>query len=452
MKVSQGFARVRDGTPIGYSVHGDAAASRAAVLVHSLAMDRHFWDPVADRLASQGAVLVYDCRGHGASGAGGKSYSVAQFADDLADLMSELRWEKALVAGASMGGCVALSFAERHPQRTVALGLIDTTAWYGEEAPAQWEERARKALEGRLDSLVDFQVTRWFSDAFRAAQPQLVAAAVAVFLRNDPQSYAASCRMLGAADLRRALGAPQVGSAEHTTACGIRLRVVSQEHRDSRRDQLRLRCAKGVAEPARNLEVDERVEAAFERLARALFPLGRRFLAVPSGGVDQPERYGALRMALRKRERHAASHRRAGDERLFPSQLAHEIGEVVGELRHRIGLAARARGAVPAAVVDEHRALRGEPVGDRVPEMAVHCERVHQYRGARSRRIAVHAVADGSAVAHAREALRDFHPRANLAHTSRTPSRRHSTLDPMIDASDPRSFRVEERLRDGSPL
>ena len=213
MKVSQGFARVRDGTPIGYSVHGDRAASRAAVLVHSLAMDRHFWDPIATRLAAEGAVLAYDCRGHGASGAGGRSYSVAQFADDLADLMSELRWEKALVAGASMGGCVALAFAERYPQRTAALALIDTTAWYGEDAPAQWEERARKALEGGLPSLVDFQVTRWFSDAFRAARPQLVAAAVAVFLRNDPQSYAASCRMLGAADLRHALRAIRVPTA-----------------------------------------------------------------------------------------------------------------------------------------------------------------------------------------------------------------------------------------------
>jgi len=213
MKVSQGFARVRDGTPIGYSVHGDPAASRAAVLVHSLAMDRHFWDPIATRLAAEGAVLAYDCRGHGASGAGGKSYSVAQFADDLADLMTELRWEEALVAGASMGGCVALAFAERYPRRTAALGLIDTTAWYGEDAPAQWEERARKALQGGLASLVDFQVTRWFSDAFRAAQPQLVAAAVAVFLRNDPQSYAASCRMLGTADLRHALGAIRVPTA-----------------------------------------------------------------------------------------------------------------------------------------------------------------------------------------------------------------------------------------------
>jgi len=213
MKVSQGFARVRDGTPIGYSVHGDAAAPRAVALVHSLAMDRHFWDPLAARLASEASVLVYDCRGHGASGAGGKAYSVAQFADDLADLMAELRWEKALVAGASMGGCVALAFAERHPQRTAALALIDTTAWYGAEAPVQWEERARKALEGGLASLVDFQVTRWFSDAFRGSQRQAVAAAVEVFLRNDPQSYAASCRMLGAADLRRALGAVRVPTA-----------------------------------------------------------------------------------------------------------------------------------------------------------------------------------------------------------------------------------------------
>lgn len=212
MKVSQGFARVRDGTPIGYSVHGDPGASRAVVLVHSLAMDRHFWDAVVGGLAPA-AVLACDCRGHGASGAGGKSYAVAQFADDLADLMTELRWEQALVAGASMGGCVALAFAERYPHRTAALGLVDTTAWYGAEAPAQWEERARKALEGGLASLVDFQVTRWFSDAFRASRPQVVAAAVAAFLRNDPQSYAASCRMLGAADLRRALGAVRVPTA-----------------------------------------------------------------------------------------------------------------------------------------------------------------------------------------------------------------------------------------------
>jgi 3-oxoadipate enol-lactonase len=227
MKVSQGFARVRDGTAIGYSLHGDPAASCCVVLVHSLAMDRHFWQPVASRLARRALVLAYDCRGHGASGLGERRYSVEQFADDLADLMKELKLGKALVAGASMGGCVALAFCQRHEEQVASLGLVDTTAWYGAQAPAQWEERAQKALQGGLRALVDFQVTRWFSDDFRAAQPEAVAASVATFLRNDPQAYAASCRMLGAADLRPALArirvpaAIVVGEQDYATPVGM---------------------------------------------------------------------------------------------------------------------------------------------------------------------------------------------------------------------------------------
>lgn len=213
MKVSQGFAQARDGNPIGYTLHGDARAPRRAVLVHSLAMDRQFWDPLAERLGRDAAVLSFDCRGHGASGAGAAEYSVALFADDLAALMDHVGWDRALVAGASMGGCVSLAFAQAYPARVAGLGLIDTTAWYGEQAPQQWEERARKALDGGLQALVEFQVTRWFSDAFRAAHPEVVSAAVEVFLRNDPRAYAASCRMLGAADLRPALASIRVPTA-----------------------------------------------------------------------------------------------------------------------------------------------------------------------------------------------------------------------------------------------
>ena len=37
-----------------------------------------------------------------------------------------------------MGGCVTLAFAARHPKRVDGLGLFDTTAWYGENAPQAW--------------------------------------------------------------------------------------------------------------------------------------------------------------------------------------------------------------------------------------------------------------------------------------------------------------------------
>ena len=50
--------------------------------------------------------------------------------------------------------------------------------------------------------MIDFQVTRWFGDEFRAAHPDLIQAITRVFLANDLDCYAASCTLLGEADLR----------------------------------------------------------------------------------------------------------------------------------------------------------------------------------------------------------------------------------------------------------
>jgi 3-oxoadipate enol-lactonase len=104
-----------------------------------------------------------------------------------------------------MGGCIALAFAAAHPARTAGLGLIDTTAWYGPEAPKQWAERGARAAAEGMAALVEFQTTRWFGDAFRAQRPDIVARCVDVFLSNDVAAYVETCRMLGAADLRAAL-------------------------------------------------------------------------------------------------------------------------------------------------------------------------------------------------------------------------------------------------------
>ena len=195
---------LRDGVTIDYRlIHGQGPARFA--LVHSLAMDRTFWEPVAQALAAKGDVLLWSCRGHGASGKAGAPYSGDQFADDLNELMDAVGWTDAVVAGASMGGCVALAFAGRHAGRVRALGLVDTTAWYGEKAPEQWDERARKAEEGGLDVLVGFQKSRWFSAPFAHAHPQIVQDAVDVFLANDLAAYAATCRMIGGFDARGVL-------------------------------------------------------------------------------------------------------------------------------------------------------------------------------------------------------------------------------------------------------
>jgi 3-oxoadipate enol-lactonase len=204
---------VRDGTCITYRLHGPRDSTSCILLLHSLAMDSNFWQRVADLLAGDTAILAIDCRGHGMSDKPAGPYTVEQFAQDAYDVCSSLGFGKVLVAGASMGGCVALQFAASFPESTRALGLIDTTAWYGPTAPADWRTRADKAVANGMSSLVEFQTTRWFSDAFRNANPDVVAQSVATFLRNDATEFAASCMMLGTYDGRSQLAKIKVPTA-----------------------------------------------------------------------------------------------------------------------------------------------------------------------------------------------------------------------------------------------
>jgi 3-oxoadipate enol-lactonase len=196
------FATTRDGVRLAYRLTKGGGAGRC-VLVHSLAMNGSFWDRLVPYLLDRADVLVYDCRGHGRSDKPKGAQPVERHADDLADLLDAIGWPKAVVAGASMGGCIALAFAGRHPQRVTGLGLIDTTAWYGPKAPEQWEERGQKGLLEGMASLIDFQKTRWVTDVFRAQHPEIVDDAISIFLANDPDAYLETCRMLGQVDLRK---------------------------------------------------------------------------------------------------------------------------------------------------------------------------------------------------------------------------------------------------------
>lgn len=178
------------------------------VLLHPLAMSAALWQPVAPALRESVDVIAVDARGHGDSDWDGEPFSVEDMADDLAALLDALQLPVVDIAGLSMGGCTALSFALRHPDRMRRLVLADTTACYGPagERQRRWEERAQRILAVDRRELLDFQLDRWFTDGFRAAAPDVVDHAVSVFLGTDSQAHAAACRALGAFDVEAALG------------------------------------------------------------------------------------------------------------------------------------------------------------------------------------------------------------------------------------------------------
>ena len=195
------FAGAADGQAIAYAIMQGAPGAPQVALIHSLALDRNFWGAVADAAAGSLEFLAIDCRGHGMSAARGP-FTTELMADDLAAVLDHAGWTRPIIAGASMGGSVALTFAARHPSRTAGLLAVDTTAWYGPSASADWARRAYIARTTGMAALLPFQRARWLSEAFLASHPEVQQAQEAIFLRMDVEAYAAACTMLGELDLR----------------------------------------------------------------------------------------------------------------------------------------------------------------------------------------------------------------------------------------------------------
>jgi 3-oxoadipate enol-lactonase len=197
-----GIFRAADGCALSYTLRDNVQSGAPRyVLIHSLALDRSIWDSVVSRLEGEAGILTYDCRGHGLSEKRPGPYSPELFARDLAGLMDQVGWDTATIVGCSMGGCVALAFAGRYP-RARGLGLIDTTAWYGPEAPRQFRDRAATAKSKGMAELIGFQLSRWFSEPFREQNPALMEHLTRIFTATDVGCYAAACALLGDADLR----------------------------------------------------------------------------------------------------------------------------------------------------------------------------------------------------------------------------------------------------------
>ncbi|SEB90118.1 3-oxoadipate enol-lactonase [Beijerinckia sp. 28-YEA-48] len=196
-------ARAADGCELVFDlIASPVADAPRVVLIHALAMGARQWDELVRELRGSCHLLLIDCRGHGRSEKRPGPYTSDLFADDLAAVLDAAGWPSAIIAGCSMGGCVAQAFGLRHPSRTDGLVLIDTTASYGREAMPKWAERARLAAQDGMAALVDFQLDRWFTDAFRINHADAVSRCLDIFLANDPSCYGATCDMLAKADLR----------------------------------------------------------------------------------------------------------------------------------------------------------------------------------------------------------------------------------------------------------
>src|SRR5258708_10908920 len=89
------------------------------VLLHGYPFEHTMWNKVNALLAND--VIAPDLRGFGPTTPGNAEPSLDVMADDIAAMLERKNIPRAIVAGFSMCGYVALSFAERFPRQLAGL-------------------------------------------------------------------------------------------------------------------------------------------------------------------------------------------------------------------------------------------------------------------------------------------------------------------------------------------
>jgi pimeloyl-ACP methyl ester carboxylesterase len=101
-----------------------AGGPTAIVFLHYWGGSRRTFAPVIAGLSSRCTVVVYDQRGWGAARDLPGPYGIDQLADDVIDVVRELRIGRYVLVGHSMGGKVAQLAASRNPEGLAGVVLI----------------------------------------------------------------------------------------------------------------------------------------------------------------------------------------------------------------------------------------------------------------------------------------------------------------------------------------
>ncbi|MEM6939996.1 MAG: alpha/beta hydrolase [Pseudomonadota bacterium] len=182
-----------DGTR--YALTGPQEAS-AVVLVHGLGLNQASWQWTVPALQHDYRVLTYDLFGHGQSARPPQAPALSVFSNQLAGLLDHCEIESAVVAGFSLGGMIARRFAQDAPQRTRALMILHSPHRRSTAAQAAVLKRVALAHAHGPDATVEEALERWFTDAFRAAEPELMDQVRGWVKANDPAVYDSIYRVL----------------------------------------------------------------------------------------------------------------------------------------------------------------------------------------------------------------------------------------------------------------
>ena len=122
------------------------------------------WDKYVSALSKYHRVITIDLLGHGETECLGYVHTMEDQADMIFAVLISLRIRKIVLVGHSMGGYVALAFAELYPDNVKGLFLLNSTSRADSDERKINRDRAIKAVKQNYTNFVRISITNLFSE------------------------------------------------------------------------------------------------------------------------------------------------------------------------------------------------------------------------------------------------------------------------------------------------
>jgi pimeloyl-ACP methyl ester carboxylesterase len=156
---------------------------------------------VNDGFRERFRLLSYDATGYGRSDQPIEMYSIEGWADEAAGLLDALGIERTLCHGTSMGGMIAVAFAAKYPERTIAACADCAFARCDVYRRTMFRTWRKMAESMPLDDFCDLLTIQAVSADFIEANPDIFDTVRRVVSKNAPYTVRQACLAMETMDL-----------------------------------------------------------------------------------------------------------------------------------------------------------------------------------------------------------------------------------------------------------
>lgn len=163
---------------VPYAIDEYGSDGPVVLFGHGLYFDRSMFESVAKALGAGWRCVCMDWPGHGQSGWRAEGWTVQDLVSDAVAMLDALGAKKAILVGLSQGGAVFTRLALQHPERVLALVIMDASPDAPPAIACQRMLDASAALASgdakNVSDIYDSVVERMFSSATQMFNPTLI--------------------------------------------------------------------------------------------------------------------------------------------------------------------------------------------------------------------------------------------------------------------------------------